>query len=68
MAAGGIMMKKRAAVVGCGGIAQVHARALEALEGVELCAFADCRAERAKDFALRYGGGRAGVYGDSRKC
>ncbi len=57
-------MKKKAAIVGCGGIAMVHAQAVDALDGVELCAFADCREKRAEEFADRYGGGRARSYGD----
>lgn len=59
-----VVMKRKAAIVGCGGIARVHARALEALDGVELCAFVDCRTERAAEFAACYGGGRAKTYGD----
>lgn len=57
-------MKRKAAIVGCGGIAQVHAQAIEGLDGVELCAFVDCRKDRAEKFAARYGGGRAEAYGD----
>ena len=57
-------MKKKAAIVGCGGIAMVHAQAVDALDGVELCAFADCREKRAEEFADRYGGGRARFYRD----
>lgn len=57
-------MKRKAVIVGCGGIAQVHAQALAALDGVELCAFADRRKERAEEFAVRYGAGRAQSYGD----
>lgn len=57
-------MKRKAAIVGCGGIARVHAQAVDALEEVELCAFADCRRERAEEFAACYGGGRARSYGD----
>lgn len=57
-------MERKAAIVGCGGIAQVHAQAIEGLDGVELCAFVDCRKERAEKLAARFGGGRAEVYGD----
>lgn len=59
-----VSVKTKAAIVGCGGIAHVHAQAVEGLEGVELCAFADCRKERAEEFAARYGAGRARSYGD----
>lgn len=55
-------MKKRVAIVGCGLISQVHARVLDAMEEVELCAFADCRLERAKELAAQYGRDRAAVY------
>lgn len=60
-------MKRRVAIVGCGGISQVHARVLGALESVELCAFADCRPDRAEKLAEQYGGERAGVYGSLRE-
>lgn len=55
-------MKKRVAIVGCGAISRVHAQVLDAMEGVELCAFADCRLERAKALAAQYGTDGAGVY------
>lgn len=55
-------MKKRVAIVGCGKISQVHVQALEAMEEVELCAFVDCRPERAQRLAAQYGKGNAGVY------
>ncbi len=56
-------MNRKVAIVGCGGIAQVHARALSALEGAELCAFVDCKPERAEQMAAQYGKGRAKTYG-----
>ena len=43
-------------IVGCGGIAQVHAHALTRLDGVTAAAFADVKPERAADFAARFGG------------
>lgn len=55
-------MKKRVALVGCGGIAGVHAGVLAGLPETELCGFADCRRERAEEFSAAYCGGRAGVY------
>lgn len=57
-------MKRKAAIVGCGGISQVHARILKAMEGVKLCAFVDCRLDRAKKLAEQYGEERAGIYGN----
>ena len=47
---------KRVGIVGCGGIAHVHAEVLEHMEGIELAAFADIRPERAEEFAGRLGG------------
>ncbi|MDE6837592.1 MAG: Gfo/Idh/MocA family oxidoreductase, partial [Acutalibacter sp.] len=41
----------RCAIVGCGGIAQVHAGVLFRLESAELAAFADIRPERAQALA-----------------
>lgn len=60
-------MKRRVAIVGCGGISQVHARVLGAMEDVELCAFADCRLNCAEKLAEQYGEGRAGSYGNLRE-
>ncbi len=60
-------MKRKVAIVGCGGISQVHARVLGAMEGVELCAFVDCRLDRAEKLAGQYGEGRAGIYGDLKE-
>ncbi len=50
------MNKLRCAIVGCGGIAQVHAAVLHAQETAELAAFADIRPERAAALAKQYGG------------
>ncbi len=55
-------MKKRVALVGCGGIAGVHAGVLTGLPETELCCFADCKRERAEEFSAAYCGGRAGAY------
>lgn len=55
-------MKRKVAIVGCGGIARVHAQAVHNLEGAELCAFADCRLERAEKLAAQYGEAGAGTY------
>jgi len=46
----------RTALVGCGGIAAVHAKVLSAMEGCEIVGFADIIPERAKKFADEYGG------------
>ncbi len=46
----------KVAVVGCGGIAAVHAGVLRQLDGVEQVGFADIRPERAERFAAQYGG------------
>lgn len=55
-------MKKKVALVGCGGIARVHAGVLADLPEVLICGFADCRRERAEEFSSAYCGGRAGAY------
>ncbi len=44
----------KTAIVGCGSIAQVHARVLDGLEGVTLIACADKRYERAQAMASAY--------------
>lgn len=43
-------------IVGCGGIAQVHAQVLAEQESARLLAFADIRPERAQAMARRFGG------------
>lgn len=45
----------RAAIVGCGSIAHVHAAAIGELPGITLAAAADIRPERAEEFQQRYG-------------
>lgn len=50
------MEKIKCAVVGCGGIAQVHAQVLDAMEDVEIAAFADILPQRAQRMAEKYGG------------
>ena len=49
-------MKYRVGIVGCGGIARVHAQSLLRMDNVEMAAFADCKLERAQSFASEYGG------------
>ena len=46
----------RCAIVGCGGIAQVHARALSSMEEADLIAFADIVPQRAEAMAEKFGG------------
>ncbi len=50
------MKPLKCAIVGCGGIAQVHGAVLNELETADLAAFCDIRPERAKAMAERYGG------------
>lgn len=42
--------------VGCGGIAQAHMNALSQIEGVQLVAFCDVVADKAKEAAEKFGG------------
>lgn len=53
---------KTVGIIGCGGIAQVHAWALSQLKGVELIACADPKSDRALALSERYTGGSARVY------
>lgn len=46
----------KAAIVGCGGIAQVHEACLNGLDSAKLTAFADIQEERARAMAERNGG------------
>ena len=46
----------RAAIVGCGTIAHVHAESISRLKGITLAAFTDIIGERAQTFGNRYGG------------
>lgn len=50
------MAPLKSAVVGCGGIAQVHSAVLHELNTAELTAFCDIRPERAEALAKQYGG------------
>lgn len=54
----------RSAIVGCGNVAQVHARAIEELKGAELVAVADICTAKAEEMADRYG---AKAYDDLEK-
>ena len=45
----------KAAIVGCGNIAAVHAKSISLLEGVELAAAADIKKDRAEKYEKEYG-------------
>ncbi|MBE5961271.1 MAG: Gfo/Idh/MocA family oxidoreductase [Lachnospiraceae bacterium] len=45
----------RIAIVGCGNIAQVHARVIERLDNAKLMAVADCNLKKAVEMATKYG-------------
>lgn len=57
-------MKMKAAIVGCGGIARVHAECLHGLKEHKLAAFADINKDRADSFAKEYGGNAYGSLED----
>jgi predicted dehydrogenase len=50
------LSKLRVGMIGCGGIAKVHAERLSKLDEVELVAFADIVGEKASAFSKSYGG------------
>jgi len=54
----------RTAIIGCGGIAHAHARALGASGRAQLAAFCDIMPERARSFSDQYAQGKAATYGD----
>ena len=51
-------------LIGCGGIANSHAKVLTGLDKTTLVALCDVAAERAEDFNSRYSDGKAEVYSD----
>ena len=53
---------KRAAIVGCGNIAQIHGWVLSQMNDVQLVAAADTQIQKAKQLSLSYTDGRANVY------
>lgn len=58
----------RVGFIGCGGIANAHARALSSLTGrVEMVAFCDIEEERARWFSQNYTKGNAKVFTDYRE-
>lgn len=50
------MTPLKTAIIGCGGIAQVHGEVLHQLETADVVAYADIRLERAQAMAEKYGG------------
>lgn len=48
--------KLKSAIIGCGGIAQVHGAVLHGMEDAEVIAFADIQPQRAQEMAGRLGG------------
>lgn len=46
----------KSAIVGCGGIARVHAKVLDSMENVDLLYFCDIKEDRAENFKNQYGG------------
>jgi predicted dehydrogenase len=60
-------MTLRVGIIGCGGIANTHARVLSGNKEVSLVAFCDIVEENAKGFNERYAKGKANVYTDYTK-
>ncbi len=54
----------RVGLIGCGGIANTHAKVLSNLDRAQLVAFCDVAVDRATVFNQKYGNGQASVYGD----
>ena len=50
------MKKLSIGMIGCGGIARMHAKRLSTLEEAKMTAYADIDVEKAKDFSETYGG------------
>ncbi|MBO3804115.1 MAG: Gfo/Idh/MocA family oxidoreductase [Candidatus Brockarchaeota archaeon] len=57
----------RTAILGCGGIAGVHAAILSKLKEVKLVAYCDVRLEAANAFNHQYSAGKGAVYQDFRE-
>lgn len=49
-------IRMRVAIIGCGSIAKVHADVINKMPNVTLVSLADCRIERAAEYARIYGG------------
>ena len=60
------MRTLRTAIIGCGGIANYHAKLLSSLERIEIVALCDLVTERAEDFNERYADGRAEIFTEYR--
>ena len=58
------MEKIRFGILGCGTIGDVHAKSIMALEDAELIAICDVNAERAAEYAKRYGVKAYSDYGE----
>jgi predicted dehydrogenase len=56
------MPKLRVGFLGCGGIANAHARTLAQLPDVKMVAFCDIERDRAEHFSREYAGGEGAVY------
>ncbi len=52
----------RVGIIGCGNIAEVHAKALSKMEEVRICGFADPITERAKRYQKLYGNSESHTY------
>lgn len=52
----------KAAIVGCGAIAKMHASVLKEMPGVEIVGFADCKEERAQAYREEYGSEKTNMY------
>ncbi len=57
----------RVGIVGCGGIAVVHAEAILKMENAMICGFADPIVERAESMRHRFGVSDAGIYESAAK-
>lgn len=58
---------KRVGIIGCGGITQTHAWALQQIEQVKLIALSDILPERASLYSEKYTNNEAAVYEDYKK-
>ena len=58
------MATLRTAIIGCGGIAHSHARALAATGRAQLVAFCDIMPERSRAFSDQYSAGKGATYAD----
>lgn len=61
------MSRLRTGILGCGGIANAHARTILAAERLQLVAFCDILGERAESFNAQYAEGKGKTYTDYRQ-